>query len=98
MRVQLKRVNYVTPTNYLELVRGYVDVLREKRRSFESMAQKLRDGLFKLEQSRVQVEEVRPASAAALGARSPAGAGSSRRSWARSRRWWRRSSATASSC
>ena len=32
MFAELKRMNYVTPTNYLELVNGYKKVLAEKRR------------------------------------------------------------------
>ena len=37
-----KRHNYVTPTNYLELVQGYMKTLKEKQHSIGSSADKLR--------------------------------------------------------
>jgi dynein heavy chain, axonemal len=51
-----RRHNYVTPTNYLELVKGYRDLLDEKRKELGSSASKLANGLAKLEDARLQVE------------------------------------------
>ncbi|GIM07381.1 hypothetical protein Vretimale_11536 [Volvox reticuliferus] len=51
----LKRRNYVTPTNYLETVRGYKDLLGEKRRELGEKAAKLQGGLQKLDETSVQV-------------------------------------------
>ncbi|KAF4711294.1 hypothetical protein FOZ63_000413, partial [Perkinsus olseni] len=53
-----KRHNYVTPTNYLELVQGYVAALREKGEAIGGSADKLRNGLSKLMEARTQVEEM----------------------------------------
>ena len=55
MLLELKRHNYVTPTNYLELVRGYRELLAEKRRELGDAKYKLQNGLTKLDESRVQV-------------------------------------------
>ncbi|XP_068085242.1 dynein axonemal heavy chain 2 [Anabrus simplex] len=49
MLLEMKRHNYVTPTNYLELVAGYKKMLEEKRTSISAAASKLRNGLFKIE-------------------------------------------------
>ena len=56
MLQELKRHNYVTPTNYLELVKGYRELLLEKRKEQSDAADKLRNGLSKLDESRKQVE------------------------------------------
>jgi dynein heavy chain len=58
MLLQLKRYNYVTPTNYLELVLGYRELVAEKRRELVESRDKLANGLAKLEHSKVQVEEM----------------------------------------
>lgn len=55
MLLELKRNNYVTPTNYLELVKGYNSLLDEKRSELGDSANKLANGLAKLEESRLQV-------------------------------------------
>jgi dynein heavy chain len=52
---QLKRTNYVTPTNYLEFVGGYKNLLKEKRLEIGDKAQKLKGGLLKLDETGVQV-------------------------------------------
>eukprot|EP01062_Namystynia_karyoxenos_P078372 TRINITY_DN805_c2_g1_i1.p1 TRINITY_DN805_c2_g1~~TRINITY_DN805_c2_g1_i1.p1 ORF type:complete len:1720 (+),score=831.64 TRINITY_DN805_c2_g1_i1:2-5161(+) len=44
----LKRYNYVTPTNYLELVRGYVGLLAVKRDDLGEQRDKLKNGMSKL--------------------------------------------------
>eukprot|EP00605_Chrysophyceae_sp_TOSAG23-4_P000236 GSChrysophyteH1.ASY1.ANO1.273.1 assembled CDS len=56
MLLQLKRHNYVTPTNYLELVKGYRLMLAKKRGELSSAANKLANGLAKLEDAKEQVE------------------------------------------
>lgn len=55
MLAALKRANYVTPTNYLETVRGYRLLLTEKRSELGDKADKLKGGLQKLDETRVQV-------------------------------------------
>lgn len=55
MLLELKRYNYVTPTNYLELVKGYRSLLAEKSKSLGSSASKLGNGLAKLEDAQEQV-------------------------------------------
>lgn len=56
MLSELRRYNYVTPTNYLELVKGYRSLLAEKTKQLGSSADKLANGLAKLEDAREQVE------------------------------------------
>ena len=58
MLLELRRQNYVTPTNYLELVRGYRALLAEKRRELTDGRDKLSNGLAKLDESRAQVEKM----------------------------------------
>ena len=58
MLAQMKRYNYVTPTNYLELVLGYRELVAEKRREMGDARDKLANGLAKLESSKIQVEEM----------------------------------------
>ena len=53
---ELKRYNYVTPTNYLELVKGYRTLLAEKSGQLGASAGKLANGLAKLEDAKAQVE------------------------------------------
>ncbi|XP_076145705.1 dynein axonemal heavy chain 2 [Alosa pseudoharengus] len=56
MKEELKRHNYVTPTNYLELVSGYKKLLEEKRSELGEQVTKLRNGLFKIDDTRTKVE------------------------------------------
>ncbi|XP_062240587.1 dynein axonemal heavy chain 2 [Platichthys flesus] len=56
MKLELKRHNYVTPTNYLELVSGYKTLLAEKRSELGEQVNKLRNGLFKISDTREKVE------------------------------------------
>jgi dynein heavy chain len=55
MYAQISRRNYVTPTNYLETVRGYRKLLKEKRAELGDKAEKLKGGLEKLDETSVQV-------------------------------------------
>ncbi|KAH0626110.1 hypothetical protein JD844_000881 [Phrynosoma platyrhinos] len=56
MMLELRRHNYVTPTNYLELVSGYKKLLAEKRKELSDQANKLSNGLFKIDETREKVE------------------------------------------
>ena len=56
MLEELKRHNYVTPINYLELVSGYKELLAEKRKELGDKADKLTNGLEKIDDTRVKVE------------------------------------------
>ncbi|XP_034845406.1 dynein heavy chain 2, axonemal [Mirounga leonina] len=56
MLLELRRYNHVTPTNYLELVSGYKRLLGEKRQELLDQANKLRTGLFKIDETREKVE------------------------------------------
>ncbi|XP_054461370.1 dynein axonemal heavy chain 2-like [Anoplopoma fimbria] len=56
MKLELRRHNYVTPTNYLELVSGYKKLLAEKRSELGEQVSKLRNGLFKINDTREKVE------------------------------------------
>ena len=58
MLLELKRYNYVTPTNYLELVKGYRKLLEEKSGELKSSANKLANGLAKLTDASEQVAEL----------------------------------------
>jgi len=59
MLAELKRHNYVTATNYLETVRGYRRLLREKRLELGDKANKLKGGLHKLDETSVQVASMK---------------------------------------
>jgi dynein heavy chain, axonemal len=58
MVLELKRFNYVTPTNFLELVRGYRSLMGEKRREIGDSRDKLVNGLAKLDEAREQVDSL----------------------------------------
>ncbi|CAH1408276.1 unnamed protein product [Nezara viridula] len=58
MLVDLKRHNYVTLSNFLELVAVYKSNLSEKREEVSSQAKKLSGGLLKLIETRIVVEEL----------------------------------------
>ncbi|XP_075914114.1 dynein axonemal heavy chain 2-like [Petromyzon marinus] len=59
MLVELQRHNYVTPTNYLELVGGYKRLLTEKRRELGLQLSKLHSGLHKVGDTSRKVEAMR---------------------------------------
>ena len=56
MQQQLKRIFYVTPTNFVELLKGYGQIIKEKRTVVDNQRTKLRNGLSKLDDARKQVE------------------------------------------
>ncbi|CAH8605767.1 unnamed protein product [Dicrocoelium dendriticum] len=53
---ELRRHVYVTPTNYLELVSGYKSLLYQKRKQLSDKANKLANGLGKIDETREKVE------------------------------------------
>lgn len=58
MKGELNRIFYVTPTNYLELLKGYQKILIEKREAVDKQRTKLSNGLNKLTEARRQVEVI----------------------------------------
>ncbi|KAI4493628.1 hypothetical protein M0804_001804 [Polistes exclamans] len=58
MMNEMKRYNYVTPTNFLELVIGYKEMLIEKRKELANQANKLRGGVFKIDDTQAKVNEM----------------------------------------
>ncbi|XP_063305793.1 dynein axonemal heavy chain 2 [Pelobates fuscus] len=58
MKLELRRQNYITPTSYLELVSRYKSLLAEKRAELGEKANKLRNGLYKIDETREKVEKM----------------------------------------
>ncbi|KAF0304890.1 Dynein heavy chain 2, axonemal [Amphibalanus amphitrite] len=58
MLAEVRRHNYVTSTSYLQLVAGYKHLLGEKRKELGEAADKLRNGLFKIDETSVKVESM----------------------------------------
>eukprot|EP01063_Lacrimia_lanifica_P009197 TRINITY_DN1620_c2_g3_i1.p1 TRINITY_DN1620_c2_g3~~TRINITY_DN1620_c2_g3_i1.p1 ORF type:complete len:4609 (+),score=2253.81 TRINITY_DN1620_c2_g3_i1:158-13984(+) len=58
MARDLKRYNYVTPTNYLETVRGYCALLETKRAELGAERDKLVNGIFKLDDTEAKVSQM----------------------------------------
>uniref|UniRef100_A0A0X3PBI3 Dynein heavy chain 2 n=1 Tax=Schistocephalus solidus TaxID=70667 RepID=A0A0X3PBI3_SCHSO len=58
MLSELRRHNYVTPTNYLELVSGYKKMLLSKRIKLSDQANKLKSGLGKIDETREKVQDM----------------------------------------
>jgi dynein heavy chain len=58
MTQTLKRIFYVTPTNYIELLKGYGQIIKDKRLVIDNQRNKLRNGLDKLDQARQTVEKM----------------------------------------
>jgi len=52
MKAELKKIFYVTPTNYIELLKGYNIILEDKRKVVDHQRVKLRSGLSKLDEAR----------------------------------------------
>lgn len=55
---ELKRIYYVTPTNYIELVKGYCELLNNKREEIGSEIKKLSGGLNKLDEAQSNSNEL----------------------------------------
>lgn len=58
MFLELKRLYYVTPTNYIELVMGYNDLLNEKNSEIGGVVGKLSLGLQKLDDAATSSEDL----------------------------------------
>ncbi|XP_037045747.1 dynein heavy chain 2, axonemal [Bradysia coprophila] len=58
MLLKVKRHCYVTPSNYLELVTGFQKLLEAKREAISSGANKLRNGIFKIDDTQEKVKEM----------------------------------------
>ena len=58
MLTEMKRHNYVTATNYLELVSGYKSLVEEKRKELGDAKGKLENGIGKLNDTKQKVEEM----------------------------------------
>lgn len=52
MEKELKRIFYVTPTNYIELLKGFDQIITSKRTQVGNQITKLRNGLAKLDDAR----------------------------------------------
>ncbi len=59
MYMEIRRRNYVTPTNFLELTSGYKTLLYEKRTELGDSANKLINGLAKIVDTSVKVEQMK---------------------------------------
>ncbi|CAF1579491.1 unnamed protein product, partial [Adineta steineri] len=55
---EMRRRNYVTPSNFLELTTGYKKLLYEKREELCNARDKLTNGLDKIEEAKVQVTQM----------------------------------------
>jgi dynein heavy chain len=53
MKQELNRIFYVTPTNYIELLKGYNQILSDKRKIVDFQRNKLRTGLSKLDEAKI---------------------------------------------
>jgi dynein heavy chain len=53
---ELRRYNYVTPTSYLELLTTFIRLVKEKREELETMRERLKNGLDKLNTTAKEVE------------------------------------------
>lgn len=58
MQEQIYRYNYVTPSSYLDLVRGFRTMLTQKRDGILSQRDKLANGMSKLEETKVTVGQM----------------------------------------
>ena len=58
MEAELSRIFYVTPTNFIELLKGYKKILLSKRKEIGTQATKLRNGLGRLASAAQQVAEM----------------------------------------
>lgn len=56
MEKELKRIFYVTPTNFIELLKGFDIILARKRKEVGAQITKLKNGLGRLEDAREGVK------------------------------------------
>jgi dynein heavy chain len=55
LKTALKRYTYVTPSSYLDLVRGYTTLYSDKKNELAEQRDKLKNGMFKLESTKEMV-------------------------------------------
>ncbi|KAJ8728552.1 hypothetical protein PYW07_006248 [Mythimna separata] len=55
---QLNRINYVTPMSYMEMLGAYAEMFRKKQKAILTESNALKTGLFKLNQTEVEVKEL----------------------------------------
>jgi dynein heavy chain len=55
MFAELKRIYYVTPTNFIELLKGYDALIRLKKKEIGDQVTKLSNGLSKLDSAKEEV-------------------------------------------
>lgn len=58
MRQKLKRVFYVTPVNFVELLKGFEKILSQKRKELNIQITKLQNGLTRLEDAKKEVQQM----------------------------------------
>ncbi|ORZ33974.1 dynein heavy chain and region D6 of dynein motor-domain-containing protein [Catenaria anguillulae PL171] len=58
MRLEIKRHSYVTPINYLELVTNFCELYKSKKKALGDLANKLSNGLRKLDDTRENVQKI----------------------------------------
>jgi dynein heavy chain len=58
-RNELRRINYVTPTSYLEVLSLYKRIVEEKRRELKNQTMRLKNGLDKLNAANKSVDEMK---------------------------------------
>ena len=58
MQQQIKRIYYVTPTNFMELMQGYIRILNEKTKEYGEYITKLQNGQSKLVDAQIQVTKM----------------------------------------
>lgn len=58
MERELKRIFYVTPTNFIELLKGYSKILNQKKKEIGGQISKLRNGLDKLQEAAEEVQKM----------------------------------------
>ena len=58
MESELRRIFYVTPTNFIELLKGYEKILKSRRKFFGTQSKKLRSGLARLASAAAQVADM----------------------------------------
>lgn len=56
---ELRRINYVTPTSYLELLNLYISIVSWKRQELQQQISRLKNGLDKLQAANQAVEEMK---------------------------------------
>lgn len=55
---ELRRINFVTPTSYLELLTMFKQVMFEKRTELKNSIMRLKTGLDRLIQANIEVEKI----------------------------------------